>query len=240
VSARHIQITRDAADLAWTAASEFIRIGREAIAERGTFHVALSGGGTPIPMYALLALPEWRTRLAWDKVHIYWGDERCVPPDASSSNYGTAKNALLERLDLPAANIHRIHGELPPEEGAEHYVRVVGGVIFDLILLGMGDDGHTASLFPGSPLLFEAARLVAPVYVEHLNSWRVTLTPPAINAGKVVMFLVSGVGKAERLYEVLYGEDAPERLPAQLIKAGRVIWLVDQEAAGKLPIESPP
>jgi 6-phosphogluconolactonase len=231
-----LMIAHDLADLVWRAGEVFVTESKAAIAANGAFHVALSGGSTPLPLYALLALPEWAARVDWSRVHIYWGDERCVPPDHPDSNYRLAHDALLAQVPIPAANIHRIRGEIDPAQAAEEYAHEIDGVRFDLILLGMGDDGHTASLFPGSPAIHEEMRRVMAQYVERLGVWRITLTPAAINDAAHVLFMVSGAGKAERLREVLRGPYRPDSLPAQVVrpKRGRLDWLVDRDAAARL------
>ncbi|MCC6973485.1 MAG: 6-phosphogluconolactonase [Anaerolineae bacterium] len=224
----------DAADLAWDVSAALIRIAQEAIQARGVCHLALSGGSTPIPAYALLALPEWRARLDWSKVQVYWGDERCVPPDHPQSNYLNAKTSLLDPVKIPPTNVHRIKGELPPAEAAQDYEREIAGITFDLILLGMGDDGHTASLFPGTPILLEQSRRVAEVYVPHLDSWRVSLTLSTLNSARTVMFMVSGATKADRIQEILKNEGGANARPAGLVRPTRLIWMLDREAAGRL------
>jgi 6-phosphogluconolactonase len=208
----------------------------EAVVARGRFVVALAGGSTPKATYALLAGEDLAARVEWSLVHVFWGDERCVPPDHPDSNYRLAREALLDKVLVPARNVHRIQGELPPEQAAAAYAVELDAVLgasgrFDLILLGMGRDGHTASLFPGSAALTEHQRLVVAVYVEPLHSWRVTLTLPVINAAREVVFLVSGAAKASALERVRAGEPVPAGLvrPAP----GRLTWLVDQDAWGR-------
>jgi 6-phosphogluconolactonase len=231
-----IKTYRDLADLAWGAAEQFVRLAAEAITSRGVFNVALSGGSTPLPLYALLALPEWAARVNWPRVQVFWGDERCVPPDHRDSNYRMANNALLGVVPLPVANIHRMRGEIDPAQAAEEYERVIAEVRFDLILLGMGGDGHTASLFPGTAVIHEQKRRVVAHYVDKLSMWRLTLTPPVINAARNVTFLVAGTDKAERLREVLQGPYQPDVLPSQIVKPedGQLYWLVDKAAAALL------
>jgi 6-phosphogluconolactonase len=234
--------------LARAAAERFVDTASEAIAANGRFSVALSGGSTPRPVYSLLASEAFAGRIDWAKVHVFWGDERCVPPDDPQSNYRTARGALLDAVPLPPENIHRIRGEDDPERAAAAYERELRTFFgtapdgktpasgFDLVFLGMGDDGHTASLFPGSPALRETARWVSAQYVESVSMWRITLTPVIINAARNVIFLVSGGDKAERLREVLEEPEQPELLPAQAIKpaGGRLLWLVDEAAAARL------
>jgi 6-phosphogluconolactonase len=223
----------DAASLARAAAEHFVTLATEAIAANGQFLVALSGGSTPRATYTLLADDEFVTRVDWPRVHVFWGDERCVPPDHPDSNYRMAYEALLDRIAIPAENIHRIQGELPPDQAAAAYRAELETALsingrFDLILLGMGADGHTASLFPGTAALEERERPVAAVYVKHLQAWRITLTLPVINAARHVLFLVSGAAKAPALARA----GAGEALPASLVQPsqGQLIWLVDQDA----------
>lgn len=220
-----------------------------AIAARGRFTWALSGGHTPGPVYARLATAGFRERIDWPKVQVFFGDERCVPPEDPRSNYHMVKTVLVDRVPLPEANIHRLRGEDIPAEAAADYARVLartfGGEAaagepppegFDLILLGMGDNGHTASLFPGLAAVTETARWVMAQYVEVAGMWRLTLTPVVINAARRVAFLVSGAEKAEMLHRVLEGPYQPAALPAQIIRPtrGELYWLVDAPAAARL------
>lgn len=210
----------------------------EAAPER--FSVALSGGSTPRALYERLAAVEMAERIPWRKVHLFWGDERCVPPDHPESNYGLAAAALLSRVPLPTENIHRIWGELPPAQAASLYeaeLRAFFGETpaFDLVFLGMGEDGHTASLFPDSPALKESTRWA--VHVAHTAPppplvSRVTLTFSVLNAARRVVFLVSGAAKAARFAQVWRGDDFPA---AQIHpKNGELLWLVDCDAAAAL------
>ena len=225
-------------DLARAAAEHFVTLATAAIAARGQFVVALSGGSTPRATYTLLASDELAARVDWPRVRVLWGDERCVPPDHPESNYRMAREVLLDKIPIPAENVHHIRGELPPDQAAMAYQAELEAVLgtggrFDLILLGMGEDGHAASLFPGTAALHEQTRWVVAHYVDKLSAWRVTLTPVAINAAAHVTFLVSGAGKAERLREVLDGPHQPDVLPAQIIRPtdGRLLWLADAAAA---------
>ena len=214
----------------------------EAIADRGLFTIALAGGGTPKPVYERLARPDLAGSIEWDRVHVFFGDERCVPPDDPQSNSRMAREALLMHVPIPGENVHRIRGEDPPEAAAETAERAIRRLLptagvpsLDLVLLGLGDDGHTASLFPGTAALGEASRLVVANYVEKLSTWRVTFTAPLINAARHVVFLVEGAGKAAALQSVLEGPFMPETLPSQLIRpAGSLRWFVDEAAAGRL------
>jgi 6-phosphogluconolactonase len=235
-----VEVSPDRPSLMRAAADRFARQVAEATAARGRCSVALSGGSTPADLYALLATGAFAGRIDWPRVHVYWGDERCVAPDHPQSNYRMAEEKLLSRVPLPVANVHRIRGEEDPKRAAAEYEeqlrRQLGPRGFDLVLLGMGDNGHTASLFPGLPGVSETTRGVLAQYVEVVSMWRVTLTPVAINAAAQVTFLVAGSEKAERLREVLEGPAQPEVLPAQAIRPapGQLTWLVDAAAAARL------
>lgn len=234
----HISPDKDA--VARAAADLFIARGRAAIAQRGFYYVVLAGGSTPKATYQLLAQPEYAARLDWSKTHLFWGDERCVEPDDVQSNYRMVREALLNHIPITMDNVHRIQGEIQPHEAAEQYEKLLRRIWsnadwprFDLVLLGMGDDGHTASLFPHTAALHENKRWVAANYVERVGMWRVTLTAPAINHAECVAFMVTGASKAARLKEVLNGVYKPQELPAQLIAPtdGDLLWLLDADAA---------
>jgi 6-phosphogluconolactonase len=233
-----IEILPDAEALASRAAQVFIRLADEAIAAKGSFSVALSGGSTPRLVYARLV----PAPLDWHKVHFFWGDERCVPPDHPESNYRMAADVLLNHISIPTENIHRIYGELSAQAAAKRYEddlrQMFTGELphFDLILLGLGTDGHTASLFPNLAALKESTRWVSPV--RHRTpplplGDRVTLTLPVINAASHIVFIVSGADKAEILSAVMRETDLPDRLPTQRISptSGTVTWLVDKAAS---------
>lgn len=236
------EIFSDPAALAEGAAEAFAWSAVEASAQRGIFHVALAGGSTPRRMYERLAQSDFARTLPWRRIQVYWGDERCVPPKHPDSNYAMAQQALLGQIALPSENIHRIPGELGAAQAAALYAQELRGSfstplpVFDLVLLGLGDDGHTASLFPGSAALDESQAWTAAV--EHRLPPlplvdRVTLTLPVLNAARTVIFLVSGTGKREMLQRVLAPIEG-EALPAQRVQplAGQVRWLVDQAAGG--------
>ena len=238
-----LQIHEDTKALAQAAADHFVAASEEAIENRGRFTVALSGGSTPQEAYSRLSDPMLATKVSWRNVHLFWGDERCVPPEHPDSNYRMARKTMIQKVPIQQANVHRIQGELDPDLAAEAYVEALQSVFgsverprFDLIFLGLGEDGHTASLFPGSLALRETEHWVLAVFEEALQAWRVTLTPPVLNAARQLSFLVSGESKAARLQEVLEGEPQPEPLPAQLVQPlnGQVTWLVDKAAAAKL------
>jgi 6-phosphogluconolactonase len=243
--ASDIRIVDDPPALFQSAADEFAAQATAAIGTQGRFTVALSGGSTPKGLFSLLAT-QYLERLPWEKMFFFWGDERQVPPDHPESNYRMAYEALLSKVPVPAGNVHRVPAEDPDADRvAQQYEQTLGQFFrpavgayprFDLILLGMGPDGHTASLFPGTTALHEKSRWVVANWVEKLNANRITLTPPVINGAKVVMFLVGGADKSVTLKEVLEGKQSPELFPSKLIHPtnGEVIWLVDRAAAGAL------
>ena len=241
--AHGVQVFDDAERVARAAAEEFVRLSREAVAERGAFSVALSGGTTPRRVYELLASEEYGSRVEWPKVHVFFGDERAVPPEHSDSNYRMAREALLSRVSIPTENVHRIEGLGDAAANASDYESVIRGFFgdaawprFDLVFLGMGDDGHTASLFPNTAALTEERGWAAANWVEKLGAWRITLTANVINAARNVVFLVTGASKSERLDEVINGAHDPTRLPSQMIRPrdGGLRWYVDRAAASKL------
>lgn len=218
------------------AAAQYVIAAYQESPER--FSLVLSGGSTPRALYARLAQSN---EIDWSSVHVFWGDERAVPPDHADSNYRMAKEALLDHVALPQENIHRIPAEYTPAEAALHYEQVLNSYLgedsrFDLVLLGMGDDGHTASLFPETAALDETRRKVVANYVPKLAAWRITLTAPLINQAHHVAFLVAGEDKAAPLHEVLNGVRQVRVYPSQLIAPdeGELLWFVDRAAAAKL------
>jgi 6-phosphogluconolactonase len=245
-TSRTIETFEDLGQLARRAADEFVRRCSDAVAKRGRFTVALSGGSTPRGLYALLAeRAEYRDRILWRSSHFFWGDERCVPPDHADSNFGMATSAMFSKVDVPPGNVHRIRGELPGAEAAKDYEEQLRAVFslaagevprFDLILLGMGADGHTASLFPGTAAVREKTKLVVANWVPKLSAFRITLTPPVLNGAELVTFLVAGPDKAAALEAVLEGPSDPDRFPAQAIQPshGVLVWLVERAAASRL------
>ncbi|MBZ0294994.1 MAG: 6-phosphogluconolactonase [Anaerolineae bacterium] len=235
-----IKIYADHELLMRAAAEHFVSLYEAAVADHQHFSVALSGGSTPKTLYELLKEEMFNRYIDWSLVHVFWGDERCVPPDHADSNYHMTRLALLDAVDLPLTNIHRMHGEDAPEQAALDYEKALHDffgqgeeVRLDLILLGMGDDGHTASLFPETEALDEVDRLVVANYVPKLEAWRITLTTKAINAAHHVAFLVSGHAKASVLQEVLEGPRQARELPSQLINptSGGLTWFLDADAA---------
>jgi 6-phosphogluconolactonase len=255
-----IEVFSSAAALADAAARRFVAAAGAAIVERGEFIVALAGGSTPRNTYERLA-EQYALNVDWPRVHVLWGDERCVPPFDMASNYGMARAALLDHVRVRSEHVHRIHGEDDPGAEAIAYEKVLRDVLktpvgaprresgarIDLVILGLGADGHTASLFPGAPVAGEGthgteasggdARWVEAVFVKAGSMWRVTLTPVVINAAAEVVFIVSGGAKAAMVRRVLEGPRVPHVLPAQLIArgGGHVRWLLDAAAAAELP-----
>ena len=241
-------IEPDSSALARRAARYFVEGAAQAVAARGRARIAISGGGTPKAAFELLADPTqpFRTAMPWDKLDLFWVDERCVPPDDPDSNYRMTREAMLDHVPLAPAQIHRIEGELAPDVAASRYeselrasFRLEGAEWprFDLIALGMGPDGHTASLFPHTAALHEMSRLAVANHVQNKDAWRVTLTRPVINQGASVFFLIAGADKAQILHEVFFGPHDPERLPSQLIApaSGILTLLLDKAAASLLP-----
>jgi 6-phosphogluconolactonase len=227
----------DFASLISGAADYIAESAAEAIAERGRFTIALSGGNTPRPVYQRLA----SAAIDWSRVHVFFGDERCVSPRDARSNYHMAKLALLDRVPISSANVLRMRGEDPPEAAAEAYAFDLRKALgddgrLDLVLLGLGHDGHTASLFPGLAAVTETGRTAMASYVEFVGMWRLTLTPPAINAARRAVFVVTGDDKVEILHRVLQGPRQPVVLPAQAIRPTErpAIWLLDRASAAKL------
>jgi 6-phosphogluconolactonase len=238
----------DAAALAARAARQFVEVTEAAVAARGRARIAISGGSTPKAAFGLLADPAqpWLKRIPWDKIELFWVDERCVPPDHADSNYRMTREAMLDHVPLKPEQVHRMEGELDPEAAAARYestlrngFRLEGAETprFDLVQLGMGPDGHTASLFPHTAALHELGRLAVANHVQNKDAWRVTLTWPVINQGASVFFLIGGADKAHALSEVMTGPRDVERLPSQLISpaGGILTLLLDKAAAAELP-----
>lgn len=239
----------DQSALSHAAAEEIVAAARAAVDEHGVFTMALSGGPAPGPVFELLADEQqpYRDRMPWDGVHFFWGDERHVPPDHPKSNYHLADSKMLSRPPVPERNVHRVRAELPDaHEAARLYELTVRDFFrlpygewptFDLMLQGLGANGHTASLFPGTSAVAERERLVVATWVEKLKEHRITMTLPVINRAAKVLFVVSGSEPADALYDVLYGETLSAPLPAELVRpgAGRMLWLADGEASRLLP-----
>lgn len=251
-SNREVLVFNNLDELSRAAAARFVEAAQAAIATNGRFTLALSGGSTPKELYRLLAAEPYRSQLNWSKVYFFFGDERCVPPDHADSNYRMARESLLNQVPVSESQIFRMEGENPDVDAAasdyaqrlqkffgletgsgpspENFPRL------DLVLLGMGPDGHTASLFPGTKALEERGRPVAANYVEKFKTNRITLTAPTINRAAQIWFLVAGKDKAEPLHEVLEGELQPQVYPSQLIRpqSGKLVFMVDDAAAAKL------
>jgi 6-phosphogluconolactonase len=235
-SNREILVLKTAQEIASTAAKEFVFLARSSIQARGRFTVALSGGSTPKTLFGILANDR---EVPWDKIHLFWGDERHVPPDHPDSNFLMTQQSLLSKIKIPHENVHRIMAEEEDaNRAAESYEHVLqqffGGLPrFDLALLGMGPDGHTASLFPGTKALHETKRLVVSNWVGKFYTDRITMTVPVLNNAACVIFLVAGEDKTQPLKGVLEGPHEPEQLPSQLIQPtnGKLLWMVDRSAA---------
>jgi len=235
-----IRVFDSVPELMHAAADEVVHNAAEAVRERGVFTWVLSGGSTPRDLYSLLASTPYRDRMPWSAIHVFWGDERHVPPDHPDSNFRMAREAMLDAVPLPAANIHRIRAEEPDaavaakayETGLQELFHLAPGEFpsFDLVLLGLGKDAHTASLFPGGETVHEKERLVAAPWVAAQNTFRITLTPPVLNHARLAIFLVCGEDKAEPLRAVLEGARDADRYPAQIVEGNR-LWLVDRAAA---------
>jgi 6-phosphogluconolactonase len=231
------------------AAAEMLTSGvAAAVQARGVARVAISGGTTPKAMFALLAdrSKPYFARMPWDKLQLFWVDERTVPPESADSNYGNAKTLLLDHVPLRPEQIYRMEGELEPEVAASRYEAAIRTAFrlegaetptFDMILLGMGDDGHTASLFPHTEAIHELGRIVVANHVPKINTWRITLTWPVINQGREVVILIESASKANVLREVFLGPYDPELKPSQLIRpaSGKLTLLLDAAAAAKIP-----
>jgi len=243
------KVVADTAALAVEAAERFTSAAEKAAAQRGRARIAISGGSTPKAAFGLLADPAqpWRARVPWDKLDLFWVDERCVPPDHADSNYRMTREAMLDKVPLKPEQVHRMEGELEPVAAAARYESLLRNVFrlegaesprFDLVALGMGPDGHTASLFPHTEAIHEMGRLVTANHVpQQKDSWRLTLTWPVINQASSVFFEIGGADKAQVLHEVLTGPRDPERLPSQLIwpSSGILSMVLDQAAAALLP-----
>jgi 6-phosphogluconolactonase len=237
-----IEIFANSQELARGAAEYFVARSDEAVALKGFFTVALSGGSTPKALYQLLADADepFHAQVPWSRTHLFWSDERHVPPDHPDSNYRMAHEAMLSRVPVPESNIHRVHSENPDANAAaneyeETLLQLTKQTLpqLDLILLGLGPDGHTASIFPGSEVLHETKRLVAAPWVEKFNTYRITMTLPLLNNGASVLFLVSGAEKVEMVKKVIEG---PKQYPAQAVQPthGQLVWMLDKDSANSL------
>ncbi len=249
MSQGNVVVCPDFEMLSRRAAAEFVTVAKQSVVESGRFAVALSGGSTPRGLYSLLSTAEFRDQVPWTHAHLFWGDERCVAPEHPDSNYGMVRDVLLSRISIPQENVHRMKGEVDPEASAMEYENELRAFFrlgpgefprFNLILLGLGEDGHTASLFPGAQILPEGSRLVAAVYVQRMKRRRLTLTLPVLNHSANIFFLVAGREKALVLRDVLQQKSRSELLPAQQVEPvrGRLLWIVEQDAGSLLaPIQ---
>ncbi len=244
-----LEVLPDPRAVAESAAERFVDTAARAIDTAGRFMVALSGGSTPEPFLRRLASPGYLDRIDWEAVQVFWVDERCVPPSEPTSNYAMVKESLLDQVDVKPGHVHRIRGEDGPDVAAVEYERLMrrafstpegpprheAGARFDLVVLGLGEDGHTASLFPGTSAVTEAARWAMPVTAPVPPLRRVSLTPPVINAAPEKLFLVTGEAKASVLARLLDGPEGADALPAAAIEGAD--WLVDEAAAPRSSAE---
>ena len=234
-----IDVHRSKLELVKTAAREIMAVIRQFIDDHDRCTIALAGGSTPRDVYARLANDQFKSGVNWKKVQLFWGDERTVPPEHADSNFRMVREILLDRIDIPAENVHRIYGEIAPKRAAIEYSEILTKKLgttrpsFDLVLLGVGEDGHTASLFPGTQALEKFDENVVAVFVPRLNTWRITLTLPLLNASKNVMFILSGASKAVVAKRVINATRPRKELPATLVRPeyGTLHWLLDSEAA---------
>ena len=242
---QNVEIAKDQLALAEMAVEKIIILAQDSIQHRGQFTIALAGGSTPRGIYTLLATPPNRARIDWEHVYFFWGDERSVPPDDSNSNYLMAKQTLMDHVPIPIENIYRIEGELKTYIAAKRYEKSMKSFFsitneefpkFDLMLLGIGIDGHTASLFPETAALKEKVRWVIENYIPKLDEWRITFSMPLINSAENIIIVVSGKGKAEIIKAVLGGNNQSSQFPIGNIQPvdGNLLWLVDKAAASKL------
>jgi 6-phosphogluconolactonase len=210
----------------------------QAIQQNGLCNLALSGGNTPGGIFSLLASNVYRDRLDWSRLHLFWGDERMVPPEHQDSNFRLVRETLLDHIKIPDENIHRIRGEIVPEEAAAEYAELLhdhfkeSSPCFDLMLLGLGEDGHTASLFPGTDAVEECEKHAVAVFVPKLSAWRVTLTLPVLNAARKVLFLVSGKSKSEMVQHIMSNKQPAKEIPATMVNPqnGELHWMLDSDA----------
>jgi 6-phosphogluconolactonase len=237
-----IQIYRDYETLSLAAANLFLEKARRNVDQFGRFSVVLSGGSTPKRMFEILAQPSYIENLPWRDTHVFWGDERCVPNDDPRSNVLMARQRLLDHVPVPEENVHPLRCEKDPVGAASRYEAILKEFFmdrppsFDLVWLGLGTNGHTASLFPNTPVLEEHTRWAAEVFIEDQEMWRVTLTLPVLNQAETVVFLVSGNEKGHILHQVLDDSPTPPHFPAQLVqpRSGNLLWMVDRAAAAEL------
>jgi len=243
-----VAVSHDAQSANAVAADMIVGLARQTVSEGRNFTLALSGGSTPKKLFELLASPQWQSKVPWDKIDFFWGDERYVPISDPSSNFRMTQEAMLSKVAIPQERIHRWLTEKPAEEAAQLYDQEIRRVVpagpndvpqFDLILLGLGTNGHTASLFPYQPGLHEKTRLAFAEYIDEVKMQRLSFSAPLINAARQIVFLALGANKATVVREIVAGVFDPERLPAQLIRpaSGKLTWILDSQSAGKLPPE---
>lgn len=238
----NLQIFKTPDDLNAGAANLIVKIANEAVDATGRFSIALSGGNTPEKLYELLALAPYNHQMPWAETYFFWGDERCVPLEDKRNNAQMAQLALFNKTEIPLSNIHRIPVDLAPDRAALAYEKLIKDFFgedaprFDLILLGLGDNGHTASLFPGTTVLNEKSRGIRKVFVEEQNEFRITMTAPLINMAFNILFLVTGENKAGILNTIFNGPYLPAKYPAQLVKpqSDKLYWFADSKAAALL------
>ncbi len=241
-----IRIFKDTNELSAAAADIFVKAAKDAIADKGSFTVALTGGSSPIKLHQLLATPAYSEQVDWENVYVFWGDERWVPLEDDKSNAKMAFETLLNFVRVPPEQIYPMYdAELKPEYFAAQYEQYIKDIVspegvFDLILLGMGDDGHTASLFPGTAVLNEQNKWVAAYYLDAQDMYRITLTAPLINSAKQLVVMTFGEKKTHALHEVLEGEHNPQLYPSQLLKPvnGSLLFLTDELAVSALSVAS--
>lgn len=233
-------VWKNAEALSLAAAHYFVLACNSAIEKKGTFSVALSGGSTPRRLYEILATPEFSSNIDWKKVLLFWGDERFVPHTHEDSNYKMTKEALLDKIKIPKKNIFGVPVKGWPQDCAAEYETAIKNALgkniaIDLTLLGMGDDGHTASLFPGTQILEENKKLVKEVWVESKETWRISFTYPLINRSKEIMFLIAGENKAPVIKQIFSNRKLKTPYPVQAVqpKKGNIIWMLDEAAIGK-------
>jgi 6-phosphogluconolactonase len=242
-----VAVSHDAASANTVAADMIVGLARQSVSDGRKFTIALSGGSTPKKLFESLASPEWQSKVPWDKIDFFWGDERYVAITDASSNFRMTQEAMLSKVAVPPQNVHRWLTERPAEEAALVQEQEIRRVVpagpslpqFDLVLLGLGTNGHTASLFPYQPALHEKTRLALTEYIDEVKMQRLTYSVPLINAADQIVFLALGADKATVVREIVAGPFDPERLPAQLIRPthGQLTWILDSESAAKLPPE---
>jgi 6-phosphogluconolactonase len=238
-----LHICKDANDLSMQAATWIAAMIRQTLETQDRFTIALSGGSTPQKLHGLLSSYPYKEEIEWSKLHIFWGDERAVPIEDERNNAKMAFDTLLDKVDVPMQQIHVMRTDISPEASAEEYEKVLqkyfdeSGFTFDLVLLGMGDDGHTLSLFPGTPVVHTQDKWVTSFFLQAQDMYRITLTAPLVNRAARVAFLTTGANKSAALKQVLEGEYNPDKYPSQIIKPiGELHWFVDKDAAAGLSV----